>query len=305
MNFDFLKELLGLSIREVWAVEKLFENLGNMFSSFSIKGFISSFMVVVEMIGMLIFGLPTTPAGQKLDLTDYSLVFCDEFDGNTLNLDVWQHRGVGARRCGYNAESQAFVRDGNLVIKGEYLTDGEFGEGWYTGAVKLKERYKHGYFEIRCICNDSPGYWSAFWIQADGPYTASISKGGVGGAELDIFESGCHSEGKSHNSVTHAIHCAGVNGVQEGFQSANLGKFYCNNPYTEYNTYGLEWTEDEYIFYINGVETVRSTFGNGVSQVPEDVIVSLEIPDGDKLEGFDKETFETEMIVDYVKIYQK
>ena len=47
MNFDFLRDL-GLSIREVWAVEKLFENLGNMFSSFSIKGFISSFMVVVE-----------------------------------------------------------------------------------------------------------------------------------------------------------------------------------------------------------------------------------------------------------------
>lgn len=304
MNFDFLRDL-GLSIREVWAVEKLFENLGNMFSSFSIKGFISSFMVVVEMIGMLIFGLPTTPAGQKLDLSDYSLVFCDEFDGDTLNLDVWQHRGVGPRRSGFNAESQAFVRDGNLVIRGEYLTDGEYGEGWYTGAVKLRERYKQGYYEIRCICNDSPSYWSAFWIQADGPYTASISQGGVGGAEIDIFESCNYGDGKSHNSVTQTIHCAGVDGVQDGFQSANLGKFYCNNPYTEYNTYGLEWTEDEYIFYVNGVETVRSSFGNGVSQVPEDIIVSLEIPDGDSLEGFDKETFGTEMIVDYVKIYQK
>ena len=304
MNFDFLRDL-GLSIREIWAVEKLFENLGNMFSSFSIKGFISSFMVVVEMIGMLIFGLPTTPAGQKLDLSDYSLVFCDEFEGDTLNLDVWQHRGVGPRRSGFNAESQAFVRDGNLVIRGEYLTDGEYGEGWYTGAVKLRERYKQGYYEIRCICNDSPSYWSAFWIQADGPYTASISQGGVGGAEIDIFESCNYGDGKSHNSVTQTIHCAGVDGVQDGFQSANLGKFYCNNPYTEYNTYGLEWTEDEYIFYVNGVETVRSSFGNGVSQVPEDIIVSLEIPDGDSLEGFDKETFGTEMIVDYVKIYQK
>jgi hypothetical protein len=50
---------------------------------------------------------------------------------------------------------------------------------------------------------------------------------------------------------------------------------------------------------------VRSSFGNGVSQVPEDVIVSLEIPDSDVLEGFDKATFKTEFIVDYVKIYQK
>ena len=305
MFTEFLKEVLGMSVREIWAIDRFFEYLGRMFTSFSLKGFVSSFMVVTEMVLMLIMGWPTTPAGPELDLTGYKEVFCDEFNGETLNLDVWEHRGVGSRRCGFNAESQAFVRNGNLVIRGEYLKDGEFGEGWYTGAVKLKERYKQGYFEIRCICNDSPGYWSAFWIQADSPYTASVSKGGVGGAEIDIFESCSYGEGRSHNSITQTIHCAGVDGVQEGFQSANLGKFYCDNPYTKYNTYGLEWTEDEYIFYVNGVETVRSSFGNGVSQVPEDVIVSLEIPGEGELDGFDKETFETEMIIDYVKIYQK
>lgn len=296
-------ELLGLSIREVWAVEKLFDYLGRLFTTFSVKGFISGIVAIAELIGMLIFGLPVTPRGQTLDLTGYDIVVYDEFQGDTLNSDLWVTRGNGPRRCGYNADSQVSLRDGNLIITGEYLTDGEYGEGWYTAAVKLRERYKQGYYEIRCIVNDSPSYWSAFWIQADGPYTASISKGGPGGAEIDIFESTEYSDGKY--AVTHAIHCAGVDGVQEGFQSAMLGKFYGDNVTRKYNTYGLEWTEDEYIFYINGVETVRSTFGNGVSQVPEDVIVSLEIPDGDKLEEFDKKTFKTEFIVDYVKIYQK
>lgn len=296
-------EVLGLSIREVWAVEKLFDYLGKLFTTFSVKGFISGVVAIAELIGMLIFGLPVTPRGEKLDLTGYEIVVYDEFHGDKLNSDLWATRGNGPRRCGYNADSQVSLRDGNLIITGEYLTDGEYGEGWYTAAVKLRERYKQGYYEIRCIVNDSPGYWSAFWIQADGPYTASISKGGPGGAEIDIFESTEYSDGKY--AVTHAIHCAGVDGVQEGFQSAMLGKFYGDNVTRKYNTYGLEWTEDEYIFYINGVETVRSTFGNGVSQVPEDVIVSLEIPDGDKLEEFDKKTFKTEFIVDYVKIYQK
>ena len=296
-------ELLGLSIREVWAIEKLFDYFGKLFTTFSIKGFVSTIVAISELIGMLVFGLPVTPRGQTLDLTGYEIAVYDEFEGDTLNSDLWVTRGNGPRRCGYNADSQVSLRDGNLIITGEYLTDGEYGEGWYTAAVKLRERYKQGYYEIRCIVNDSPGYWSAFWIQADGPYTASISKGGPGGAEIDIFESNEYNKDK--HAVTHAIHCAGVDGVQEGFQSAMLGKFYGNNITKEYNTYGLEWTEDEYIFYINGVETVRSTFGNGVSQVPEDVIVSLEIPDGDKLEEFDKETFKTEFIVDYVKIYQK
>ncbi len=303
MLWSKIAEALNLSIREVWAVEKFFEYFGNLFTTFSPKKIISTVLAMVEILQMLIFGMPLTPRGQQLDLTGYNLVVYDEFEGDTLNENLWEVRGNGPRRCGYNYTSQVSVRDGNLVITGEYLEDGYYGEGWYTAAIKLRERYKQGYYEIRCICNDSPGYWSAFWIQADGPYTASISKGGIGGAEIDIFESTEYAESKY--AVTNTIHCAGVDGVQEGFQSAMLGKFYGNNITKEYNTYGLEWTEDEYIFYINGVETVRSSFGNGVSQVPEDVIVSLEIPDEEKMVGFDKETFKTEFVVDYVKIYQK
>lgn len=301
---DKIYTLLKLSYREIWAVEKLFEYFGNLFSTFSLKGAFSTLLAIVELLQMLILGLPTTPRGEVLDLTGYSIVVYDEFDGDTLDTNVWEYRGNGPRRGGFNASSQVSVKDGNLIIAGEYLENGTYGEGWYTAAIKLKERYKQGYFEIKCKVNKGHGYWSAFWIQADAPYTASVSKGGIGGAELDIFESKCYDD-KDNYCVTHAIHCAGVDGVQEGFQSAMLGMFYGNNVTEEYNTYGLEWTEDEYIFYINGVETCRSTFGNGVSQVEEDVIVSLEIPDLDKLAGLDKETYKTEFVVDYVKIYQK
>ena len=190
-------------------------------------------------------------------------------------------------------------------MTGDYQTDGTYGEGWYTGMIKLRKRYCKGYFEIRCKVNEGDGFWSAFWIQADSPYTASVSKGGVGGAEIDIFESISVPNLFSRNSVTQTIHCAGVDGVQEGFQSRILGEFKGKNIYEEYNTYGLEWTDNEYIFYINGVETARSSFGNGVSQVDEEVIVSLEIPEIAELAGFDKDGFKTEFIVDYVKIYQK
>ena len=292
-------DLLQLSFRERWAVDQLFEAIKNL----NVKGMFAGVMVIFELLSMLILGTPLTPRGEELDLTGYELVFEDEFEGDELDLSVWDHRGEGSRRGGANSRSQVDVRDGNLVITGEYLEDGAYGAGWYTAAIKLKERYKQGYFEIKCKVNKSQGYWSAFWIQADGPYTASISKGGVGGAELDIFES-AYDDTLGIYHVTHAIHCAGVDGVQEGFQSCNLGGFYANDPTEEYNTYGLKWTEDEYIFYINGVESIRSTFGNGVSEVPEDVIVSLEIPEIDTLNELDKDTFKTEFVVDYVRIYQ-
>ena len=127
---------------------------------------------------------------------------------------------------------------------------------------------------------------------------------GVGGAEIDIFEAPYYGKKTMHDSVTQTIHCAGVDGATEGYQSRMLGAFYGNDIYNEYNTYGVKWTEDEYIFYINGVETARTTFGNGTSQVEEEVRVSLEVPDASALEPLDKETYHSEFIVDYVRIYQ-
>ena len=78
-----------------------------------------------------------------------------------------------------------------------------------------------------------------------------------------------------------------------------------NNPYEEFNTYGLEWNENEYIFYINGVETFRTDFG-GVSQNEEYLILSVEMK-GENGVPSNRENVsgeETKFIVDYVKVYQ-
>ena len=301
----FLTETLKLAPRQMWGVEQMGIYFKKLFSAKGAKAVIACLVAIAECFGLAILDTPTTPRGQELDLTGYELVFEDEFEGNALNTDVWQYRGSGPRRGGFNAESQVKVENGNMVITGDYQKNGTYGEGWYTGMVKLKERYCKGYFEIRCIVNAGSGFWSAFWIQADAPYTASISKGGPGGWEIDIFESMSYDNTFGRNSVSQTVHCAGVDGVQEGFQSRMLGDFYGKNIYEEYNTYGLEWNDEEYIFYINGVETCRTSFGNGVSEVMEDVIVSLEIPDEEKLAKLDKDSYHTEFIVDYVKIYQQ
>ncbi len=302
--FDWLTETFGLVYREAWAIVQIFEQTKNMWTSFSFKGFFAGFMAIVELFGMLLFGLPVTPRGQELNLDDYELVLYDEFEGDDLNTDLWFHRGQGKKGDGIYSSEQVSFKDGNMIITGEYKEDGKFGEGWYGAEVGANKKFKNGYFEIRCICNDDPGMWSAFWIQADHPYEAEYSKGGVGGAEIDIFES-CRYGESGGPCVIQTIHCAGVDGVQEGFQSARLGFFKGNNITKEYNTYGLEWTEDEYIFYVNGVETTRSTFGNGVSQVDETLLISLCVPGADTQATMDKETYKTEYIIDYVKVYQK
>ena len=295
---EWIIEKLGLVYREAWALEKAAEHFKGIFSDFSIKGAIAGITAAAEFMCMLCFGTPVSPRGQEFDLTGYNLVFYDEFDGASLDLDAWYYRGSGADRGGYTAQSQVSLRDGTVVLTGEYLDDGEFGAGWYGGEIALNEWYKNGYFEIRCICSEGDAFWSAFWLQAEHPYEAEYSKGGIGGAELDIFE--CFDD----DCITSTIHCAGVDGATEGYQSAILGDFKVDDPCEEYNTYGLEWTEDEYIFYINGVETTRSTFGNGVSKEKLQPIVSLCTPDAEKLDALGDD-YKCEYIVDYVKIYQK
>ena len=300
----FLTEVLKLAPWQMHGVELQKKYLKKAFTSGSLKTMIASLLIVAELIGLTVFDMPIRPLGDELDLTGYSLVFEDEFDGTELNTDVWEYRGSGPRRGGFNAESQVKLENGKMIMTGEYQTDGMYGEGWYTAMIKLKERYCKGYFEISCILNEGSGYWSAFWLQADAPYTASISKGGIGGAEIDIMESYNDETHKRYESIGQTIHCAGVGGEQEGYQSERLGYYKGNNIHQEYNTYGVMWTDEEYIFYVNGVETARSSFGDGVSEVKEDVIVSLEIPDETQLAALDKDTYHSEYIVDYVRIYQ-
>lgn len=301
----FLTEVLKFAPRQIWGVEQQLYHLTQIFTSFSPKKIIASILAIIELFGLTIFDLPTTPRGQELDLTGYSVVFEDEFDGTELDTEAWKYCNSGVRRGGYRAPSQVEVKDGNCVITAEYLEDGEFGAGWYAGDLALRKWYKQGYYEIRCKVNDGGAFWSAFWLMAAHPYEAQYSQGGIGGAELDIFEANCWDDPMARNAVSQTIHCAGVDGVQEGFQSNLVGFFKGKDIYNEYNTYGLEWTEDEYIFYINGVETCRSTFGNGTSQVEEEVRVSLEVPEASKLEALDKANYHSEFIIDYVRIYQK
>ncbi len=126
----------------------------------------------------------------KVDLTGYKLVFEDTFEGDSLDTDKWEPRRSGPSRCGFKGPDNSRVENGNLVLYYNYQENGPFGPGWYGSDLHIKKRYTRGYFECRCICNDTypSNFWSAFWLQAHGPYTPEISQGGPGSAEIDIME---------------------------------------------------------------------------------------------------------------------
>lgn len=77
-------------------------------------------------------------------------IFADEFD--TFDTDTWWSGDDGARRGGYWDIGQVKVEDGCMIITTEYLEDGTFGPGWYTGSVYTKDVFtmESGYVEVRC-----------------------------------------------------------------------------------------------------------------------------------------------------------
>ena len=68
-----------------------------------------------------------------------------------------------------------------------------------------------------------------------------------------------------------------------------------------FHNYGLLWTPDEYVFYVDGKEVWRSKAG-GVSQVPEYLKLTEEI--GEWAGDIRKATLPDYFEVDYVRVYE-
>ena len=283
-------------------------DVGENFQNFFDK--LSNVLIDVVHRCLMVVRFPWKPLKTKtVDMSKFELVFEDEFDGDEIDLNVWSHYRQCARKGGYWDSKQSFVRDGNLVIKTEYKEDGQFGPGYYTDRIDTKNKFTqtYGYFECRCILPAAQGLWSAFWLTNENVSVDGTS--GKQGAEIDIFESPLYYRKLNNSMVTSNIHYSGY-GLQTKYKNVAISQ--AVNPYEEFNTYGLEWNEDEYIFYINGVETGRSKFG-GVSECPEFMILSCEVDgvSGEPFYGWSglitknkNNEIPAEFIVDYVRVYQ-
>ena len=262
----------------------------------------AAFLAVMELFSAAFSDTPRTPRGQALDLSGYELVFEDEFDGDALDTDLWTYHMTGSRE-------QISVGGGTMVMRGEYKTEGARGEGWYGADIGLKQLYCKGYYEIRCKvfdCSSRRDLWSAFWITVDGVYDQDVSKGGVGGCEIDVFESFANTPQNMDHPVgiTPAMWCNGIDDDPATIDGINFGQWYSNDPVNEFNTYGVLWTDEFYAWYINGVECFRINYGSGPSQVPEEVRVTLCLPGG-SLENMTRAKDRPgDYTIDYVRIYQ-
>ena len=219
----------------------------------------------------------------------YKLVWKDEFKGNKLDPQKWALRGVGPRAIAYVSEEAVKVEDGYLKLYALKKGDSLLGSAVGTQGLFMS---KYGYYECRAQLQKSPGVWAAFWIQS-----TEISKGedpAVFGAEIDILE---FFKKLGADIVSHNVHWAyGPNQrTTRGMQS------YLKGVSEGFHTFGVEWTPEKYIFYIDGYKFYEVT--QGISHIEEYMILSMEYPS--TMEEIKNTVFPDVFIIDYVKVYQK
>ncbi len=189
---------------------------------------------------------PTLTVGGRT----YFLSFEDEFDGDGLDpkkwalCPEWKRQDVG----GYWRNSEVAVHDGNLWLRARIDDDGTPVSGAIRTLGLFEQAY--GYFECRMMFPATTGFWGAFWMMCGSVGTEDGTA--VSGAEIDIIESGeCARRG-----VNHAIHWDGYGAAHKSVSKVLAKRA---DLYEGWHTYGFQWTEDAYIFYIDGEETWRTS----------------------------------------------
>lgn len=311
---EFLISFLGK--RGYAALTESFDVLWQIVKSiadFDFEKVTALFVVMGQLLGALIFGTPVTPYKESFDMDKFELVWADEFE-NGFDETLWQGHYVYGKNdtqlrdvAYWNRDQVSFTDDGCLEITVEYKEDGPKGAGYYSYGMETNPNKQydvgyvgyeqlHGYFEIRCILPKGKGINPAFWLLTDGMWDDDTD-GGVSGAEIDILETKTGYDSDEYfGSIYQTVH---IDSYGDAHQQEIQGWFYADDPYNKFNTYGVEWNEEEYIFYVNGVETARTSFG-GVCEVPLYLIISVGVNE----DIYDNDYLPASMTVDYVRCYQ-
>ena len=273
---------------------------------FAILSCVISLIIITLGIYQIAYNYPS-----YLDYSNFVLTFEDDFN-STLNEDIWSGHytyGTSIRKGGYWNKDFAYTKDGNLIIdlkyEENYKNSGK--SGWFSAGIdtdyeaSIGFNQKYGYFECRCILPETKNAWSAFWLMNDGVY--NVDGSGKDGTEIDVFESN-RVRLKNNHKITSSLHYDGYGDAHKkmGPREAKID----NNPYQNFNTYGVLWEEDKYTFYVNGKKTFSTNFG-GVSQNPEYLILSVEVngKDGIANANLDKTKTLKENANKYYKLYNK
>lgn len=248
----------------------------------------------------------------------YELVWSDEFDGaGAINADNWFHQTqLPNGNSWYNGELQhytdrtdnSYVQDGfmHIVAKKETFSDQDRSKDYTSARLNSKYVFTYGRVEISAKLPEGAGTWPAIWtlgqnITETGGYWASEfgSTGWPACGEIDIME----HWGFNQNTIQAALHTPSSSG-----NTTNKGSTRGVDVSNTFHIYAMEWTEDKIDFYYDDelyYSYAPSTKNSSTWPYNAPQYLLLNIAMGGVGGEIDPAFTESEMVIDYVRVYQK
>lgn len=253
----------------------------------------------------------------------YTLVWNDEFNGDTLDTAKWNYQlGVqddygsspgpiywGNNELQYYTKDAVSVKDGSLVITAT-RKDMADGRTYSSGRITTRDNgyWTYGYFEARMKTPALNGMWPAFWMlpqPTDKSSTNNVYGSWAANGEIDIME----AKGRLQNKVDTTLHYGNYN--QSTYKTATTT---LSTDTSEWHIYGLEWRENYIAWFIDGTEVMRvtsSTWWSAASSsetAPFDqpFYILFDLAVGGNYDGGitpDSDFTSASMYVDYVRVY--
>jgi len=239
----------------------------------------------------------------ELEKPELTLVWSDEFDATTLNLDNWTYElGDGCPNlCGWgNNELQEYtddnhrLEDGMLIISAQKISTSN-----YTSTriiTKGKKEFQYGRIEARVKVPSGAGMWPAFWALGNDIETNSWPNCG----EIDIIE----YVGKNPGQIFTSVHTASSFG-----NTINTQITPTQNVEDDFHVYSIEWNKDFIEFFFDDSRVYRyapQIQNNETWPFNKPFFFILNLAVGGNFGGpvANNIEFPREFIIDYVRVYQ-
>lgn len=245
------------------------------------------------------FNTPNTYPGM-------TLVWSDEFNGNSLNTNDWNYEigngsgGWGNNELEYytNSTKNAFVSNGNLIIEARKEAVGSFNYSSARLTTANKKFFTYGRIDIRAKLPKTKGIWPALWMLGSNIGTVGWPASG----EIDIMELLGQEPSKAYGTLHYGTSAA-THGSKGNSYTLNGSTFY-----DQFHVFSMDWAQDQIKLYIDNnlyLTVTKTDIGNPYPfNAPFFFIFNVAVggnwpgnPDGTT-------TFPQRMIVDYVRVFQ-
>ncbi len=251
----------------------------------------------------------TQSSATGVDLSEYEIIFSDEFNDQSLSALKWSTALPWGSELVINGELQYYVDthqnpdigynpfsfDGealviNAIPTPDHLKSSANDQDYLSGAISSADKFDmtFGYIEARMDFPAGTGLWPAFWM--------------LSSEFVDLRPQLFIAEGDGGRSDS-VFHNYNYHDDEGNLRSPGQWQVTQETLSDGFHTFGVHWTEEELLFYVDGVPRYR-VVGEKVSKQAMYLIANLAVG-GTWTGSPDAQTqFPAQLKIDYIRAYR-